>query len=94
MHDAANRRSIFFTHDPDGVRASLACVNNERFAGLLCGAYVIPEAIPLPLQIAFQPIVIKTCFANGDDFRMCRETYEALNVRLFAFNVTEAYTFG
>jgi hypothetical protein len=47
----------------------------------LSGAYVAPESLLLPAQLAVAPIVIKPGLANSHDTRILRERNELLGFR-------------
>ena len=87
MHYAADFGCRFLPHDPQGIGRRFPRMNDQRLAGLPCSPDVRAKALPLPLGIALDPVIVQTGFPDGDNLGVSSQSNEPGNVRLLAGSV-------
>ena len=70
----------FLVHDAQRIFRGRARMDDERLAAAFRGADVRAEALALPLEIAFQPVIVEPGLADADDLRVRRELDERSDV--------------
>jgi hypothetical protein len=69
-------------------------MNNQWLVTGSRGTDMAAKTLALPLQIAFQSVVVKTGFPNGDDPRVCRQSDQLRLVRIGALCRIRMDTYG
>ena len=72
------RFRAFLAHDAQRVFGRRARMDDERLAAGFRRADVRAKALALPLEIAFEPVVVEPGLADRDDLRVRRELDERL----------------
>lgn len=67
---------LVFAQESEGVAACVAGVDDEWQTAGVGGLDVGDEALVLPCQVAFAPVVVQACFADADDFGVLGVLYE------------------
>src|SRR5687768_16383101 len=81
MHYPANAVRALLRHDAQRVRCSFTGMNDKRLPTLPGSADMLPETLPLPLQIAFEAKVIQSGFTDSDYFWMISQRYQLRSLR-------------
>ena len=60
-------------------------MDDEWLAALPSGSYVHAKALALPFEITFEPVIIQSGLANGDDARMLCQCHQIGDTGLLGF---------
>src|SRR5688572_1599236 len=57
-------------------------MDDQRLADLPCGPDVPAETLPLPFEIAFEPVIVQSRLADSHDPRIAGQSDQAAYIRL------------
>ena len=73
MHYPARLFGALLAHDAQRILGRFASMDNQWFLAFAGSPDMGPEPLALPLEVPFEPVVVKAGFPDRHDLRMLRE---------------------